>query len=149
MNRFSAFLQHSFLLLISLVLLKGAGRGRCNAFVFLGSRRGTASCLLHRRRSLLFLTQLPSDERSVQGLNGTATTELLSEEDKLQMQLNATMEDPSYLGFTPSNFDSTALPIPLFTSIIVLFFSLYATFYGIYVGLNGFPAEESSLPRIF
>lgn len=142
MNRLSSFPRHSFLFLLCLVVLKGADPGWCDGFVFLGRGAGKA-CWVNRRRSLLFLTKQQSDERQ-------ATTERPSEEDKLQMQLNTTMEDPSYLGFTPSNFDSTKLSIPLFTSVIVLFFSLYAIFYGIYAGLNGFPAaDESNLPRIF
>jgi hypothetical protein len=41
------------------------------------------------------------------------------------------------------------LPIPAFTALLVLLGSLYVTFYGIYVGLNGFPDTDSPLPRIF
>jgi len=89
----------------------------------------------------------PKDE--TQEADEPAST--LSEDERLQMEVNATMMgDLSYMGFTPNNFDSEQLPIPLFTAILVLLFSLYATFYGIYVGLNGFPAvDESGLPRVF
>jgi hypothetical protein len=46
------------------------------------------------------------------------------------------------------------LPIPFFTSVLILLGSLYVTGYGIYVGLYGFPPEGdtsfvSKLPRIF
>lgn len=52
---------------------------------------------------------------------------------------------------------SSDLPIPWFTSIVIMIGSLYVTGYGIYVGLYGFPPEggdntsswASSLPRIF
>ena len=49
---------------------------------------------------------------------------------------------------------SSDLPLPLFTSVLILFGSLYVTGYGIYVGLYGFPPEGdtsfvSTLPRIF
>ena len=49
---------------------------------------------------------------------------------------------------------SSDLPLPFFTSVLILFGSLYVTGYGIYVGLYGFPPEGdtsfvSTLPRIF
>jgi len=96
-----------------------------------------------------FSISAKSAPRETQEADEPAST--LSEDERLQMEFNATMMgDSSYMGFTPNNFDSEQLPIPLFTAILVLLFSLYATFYGIYVGLNGFPvADESGLPRVF
>jgi hypothetical protein len=80
------------------------------------------------------------------------TDKEFSEEEKLQMKLNTLVEDddPSMIGwFTPSNFDDSKLPIPVFTSVLVLLGSLYFIFYGIYVGLYGFPGEDVGLPRPF
>ena len=115
------------------------------AFAF--PRKVTAADL-NRRPSMHF--DKPPGEGIQEKTNGEVISELLTEEEKVQMQLNATLNDPSYLGFTPGNFDSTMLPIPLFTSIFVLLCSLYSTFYMIYVGLNGFQAaDENGLPRIF
>lgn len=48
-------------------------------------------------------------------------------------------QDRTILGFTPENFDQSKLPVPLFTSILILFGSLYLTAYGFYVGLYGLP----------
>ena len=53
-----------------------------------------------------------------------------------------------------SSSSSSDLPIPFFTSILILLGSLYVTGYGIYIGIYGFPPEgdtsfASSLPRIF
>jgi hypothetical protein len=42
-----------------------------------------------------------------------------------------------------------SLPVPVFTGILILMGSLYVTLYGIYVGLYGFPDNDSPLPRIF
>jgi hypothetical protein len=59
-----------------------------------------------------------------------------------------------WLGMDKNNDrDDMALPVPLFTGIVILLGSLYVTAYGIYVGLYGFPADTgeglSALPRLF
>lgn len=67
-------------------------------------------------------------------------------EERLQKDLNAMFErdddkSANFIGFTPSNFDGSQIPIPLFTAALILLGSLYLTWYGFYVGLNGFPPD--------
>lgn len=79
------------------------------------------------------------------------TEKVISEEEKLQMELNAMMNPEGKqesFGFNPDNFDQSKLPVPLFTGLIVMAFSLYMTGYFLYVGLHGFP-EDDTFPRPF
>jgi len=157
MKRLSV-LQHSCcLLLIGVVLFlasnTGAGRalGFADAFVPLLHPRRSQAAYLRPRSFPLAAKPSPSRSDKVQAENAPPPAEQLSEAERLQMELNATtLGDETWLGFTPNNFDSKQLPIPLFTSILVLLFSLYTTFYGIYVGIYGFSAaDDNGLPRIF
>ena len=50
---------------------------------------------------------------------------------------------------TDNNSQQDLLPVPAFTALLILLGNLYVTVYGIYVGLNGFPDDNSPLPRIF
>jgi hypothetical protein len=124
----------------------------------------------------LFRRHFSADKRSLSGKNQNEDTreEERSEaewgDDLLEQRLkrDAAMNDnrPSYnieydqdnkdwwLGMDKTNDkDDMALPVPLFTGIVILLGSLYVTAYGIYVGLYGFPADTgeglSALPRIF
>jgi hypothetical protein len=45
--------------------------------------------------------------------------------------------------------DDMVVPIPKFTAILILLGSVYVTGYGLYVGLYGFPSDDSIFPRIF
>jgi hypothetical protein len=147
-SKLPAFL-HLYSLLCYILGLYNGGIHVGDAFALSGKSIAIApACGVNQRQSLQFAKRA-SDEIQEEA-NGAATSELLTEEQTVQMQLNATVADPSYLGFSPSNFDSTQLPIPLFTSVFVLLFSLYASFYMVFVGLNGFQAaDESGLPRLF
>jgi hypothetical protein len=53
------------------------------------------------------------------------------------------------LSVMENNAQEDVLPVPAFTALLILFGSLYVTFYGIYFGLNGFPETDFPLPRIF
>ena len=147
-SKLPAFLQLHHLLFYILGLQNG-GIYVGDAFALSGKIVAIAPASGVNQRPALQFAKRASDEIQEEA-NGAVTTEVLTEDEKMQMKLNATVADPSYLGFNPSNFDSTQLPIPLFTSVFVLLFSLYASFYMIYVGLNGFQAaDESGLPRLF
>ena len=157
MIRLSA-LQHSCLLLVgvALILASNAGAGRslgcADAFVPLHPRRILQAADLRARSFPLAAKQSPSQSDEIQAEIASPPAEQLSEAERLQMELNAAGlgDETPWLSFTPNNFDSKQLPIPLFTSIVVLLFSLYTTFYGFYVGIYGFSAaDDKGLPRIF
>jgi hypothetical protein len=69
----------------------------------------------------------------------------LTVQEELDQWMASQDPNKSILGFTPSNFDESKLPIPAFTAIFVLVASLYLIGYGFYVGLVGFP--EGDFPR--
>jgi hypothetical protein len=107
----------------------------------------------HRSRKLvdstrLLLSMRNKDEKSAEEKSEADMSEDLLEK-RLHLDLNAMVEDESnLLGFTPSNFDNSQIPIPVFTAVLILLGSLYVTGYGFYVGINGFPVD-SGLPPIF
>lgn len=74
----------------------------------------------------------------------------INNDQKNTNKIDTEIESLPLLDF--SNFDDSALPVPLFTAVIILLGSLYVTGYGLYVGINGFPTEgvDGNLyPRIF
>jgi len=81
---------------------------------------------------------------------------VFSEEELLQQQLEMMMFDITGNPNAAANDDDyealNVIPIPRFTAAVVLMGSLYVTGYGFYVGLMGFPDNDSALhllPRIF
>jgi len=117
----------------------------------------TPKLLLHSRRTHGALTPNVSS-RMITLLSATENKESddlvnneLSEEERLQRDLDLMMNPESKtetFGFNADNFDQTKLPVPLFTGLVVMAFSLYMIGYFLYVGLNGFP-EDDTLPRPF
>jgi hypothetical protein len=75
--------------------------------------------------------------------------ELRSNDTILQEEGIEQAATETIFGFTPSNFDQSKIPVPLWTGLVVFAFSMYVTFYGFYVGIMGFPPDDSPLPRIF
>ena len=80
---------------------------------------------------------------------------VFSEEELLQQQLEMMMFDitgnPSAANDDDDYEALNVIPIPRFTAAVVLMGSLYVTGYGFYVGLMGFPDDDSVLhllPRI-
>lgn len=76
---------------------------------------------------------------------------LVKEKEELQQELDMmlTKTPPKRgLGFNPDNFDQSALPVPLFTGLVIMGLSLYMTCYFLYAGLYGFP-ENDTFPRPF
>lgn len=72
----------------------------------------------------------------------------LSEEEKIQNELDSMMNNDKResFGFNPDRFDQDALPVPLFTGLVIMAFSLYMIGYFLYVGLNGFPEDDTFPP---
>lgn len=72
------------------------------------------------------------------------------EEEKLQMELDFMTNGKKHdsFGFRPEDFDQSKLPVPLFTGLVVMGFSIYTIVYFLWVGLNGFP-EDDTFPRPF
>lgn len=106
------------------------------------------------RTRLLLATEKNNGDKNLEDSEGDMSDDLL--ERRLQKDWKATMverddtADTDLLGFTPSNFDDSQIPIPAFTAVLILLGSLYVTGYGFYVGLRGFPADDTGgLPRIF
>ena len=75
---------------------------------------------------------------------------IANEKDELQQELDSmtTTTTSQGFGFNPNKFDQSALPVPLFTGLVIMGFSLYMTGYFLYVGLYGFPANDT-FPRPF
>jgi hypothetical protein len=64
------------------------------------------------------------------------------EAEKLQAELNKLTEDlPMFASFDANNMDQSAIPVPLFTAIIIAIGSLYWTYYLFDIGINGFPTQ--------
>jgi hypothetical protein len=60
--------------------------------------------------------------------------------EELQSQLNKiTADTPMFSSWNEDNFDESALPIPMFTGLLVSLGSLGFTFYLFNIGINGFP----------
>ena len=98
------------------------------------------SPLISRKISThLYVAENKETEEAVNGL---------SEEERLQRELDNMLSPPEQesFGFNPDNFDESKLPIPLFTGLVVMAFSLYMTGYFLYVGLNGFPEDDMFPP---
>lgn len=85
-----------------------------------------------------------------QDLEEPPTLLLSEEEEKLQRELDSMMNPTKQesFGFNAENFDQSALPVPLFTGLLIMVFSLYMTGYFLYVGINGFPGDDT-FPRPF
>jgi hypothetical protein len=78
-----------------------------------------------------------------------SSNEISTEADDFQRELNTmASNNQETFGFNPDNFDKSALPVPLFTGLVIMAFSLYMTGYFLYVGINGFP-ENDTFPRPF
>eukprot|EP00544_Gedaniella_sp_CCMP2646_P000978 CAMPEP_0202508460 /NCGR_PEP_ID=MMETSP1361-20130828/52262_1 /ASSEMBLY_ACC=CAM_ASM_000849 /TAXON_ID=210615 /ORGANISM="Staurosira complex sp., Strain CCMP2646" /LENGTH=109 /DNA_ID=CAMNT_0049142633 /DNA_START=111 /DNA_END=440 /DNA_ORIENTATION=- len=96
-----------------------------------------SSC--HTRSTRLFATEKESLDEF-----------LAKEKEELQQESDMLTKTPPQqgFGFNPNNFDRSALPVPLFTGLVIMGLSLYMTGYFLYVGLNGFP-ENDTFPRPF
>jgi len=81
--------------------------------------------------------------------------DILSPEERTQFEIENMVNQPCTTNldvgqktFDADRMDSSLMPIPMFTGLVVLLISIYVTGYMFYVGINGFP-EDSSLPRVF
>lgn len=90
----------------------------------------------------------PSDEEAHQEDALTDETQIQREIESMVNQPCTTNLDVGEKRFDPERMDANMLPIPMFTGIVVLFFSLYVTGYMFYVGINGF-SVDNPLPGVF
>jgi hypothetical protein len=65
--------------------------------------------------------------------------EAQDETQKLQAELDSLVKEPKmFASFDSENFNEDALPVPLYTSVVILIGSLIWTYYLFDVGINGF-----------
>jgi hypothetical protein len=79
-------------------------------------------------------------------LHATGKEEEDLDTQKLQSELDEMMQQPSmFASFDADSLDDSNLPIPLFTSAIILIGSLVWTYYLFDIGINGFPGDIPDL----
>uniref|UniRef100_A0A7R9WN72 Uncharacterized protein n=1 Tax=Craspedostauros australis TaxID=1486917 RepID=A0A7R9WN72_9STRA len=92
--------------------------------------------------SQAFTTTIPPHARTCLPAKGS------EHNDDLQDALNELMQPPTdgdapmWAGFDSDRIDETALPIPLFTSMVILLGTTYLTVYLLYYGIVGLSAED-------
>ena len=108
------------------------------AFVLSPSVTGKACFVPTITRKNLSLFSTESDDDDERALLEESSS------DELQSEINKLVEDPPmFSSWNEENFDSEALPIPIFTASLVAFASISFTGYLYYIAIYGFPAPPT------